>query len=383
MGAIRGALRWAAGAVVLHSAGPAWGQSPESAAVPPTTTCAADWAQAATAEVAPSVVRVERRNGDLVGTAFVFGSSTHLATALHVVSGRVASLRARFVDGTVTTFDVVAMDRDHDLAVLRVVAAPVGLRPLRPSTTPAERGAPVMMVRPSDPAPESWEVTTGVVSAVEPDKVVSDVLIRPGNSGGPLVNCAGEVVGVATGHTQQLSTAPSVARLIALWTTAGDDPVFRRRPLFRPSAHIAAVAGTSTEGTRVGPSVSGGIQSGPWMFRAETRVAWLVGRHSATTSEQGTLTGVGMNVQRSVTMFWVGAGAVYVAEERRVRSIDVNAGQPESHRTSTAEFEPLLLAHLKLEPFSLDYQFVIDVDAPRTSTHWIGVGFPLRTSEER
>ncbi len=161
-------------------------------------------------QVGPSVVRVHplRNGGDIegVGSGFVVGRGGLILTNSHVVRG---SSRFEIVthDGVSHMARVAGDDPDTDLALLRI-DPPVELpavrlgdsKKLRPGQLIVAIGAPLGF---------QATVTAGVVSALGrtmrsergrmiEDLVQTDAALNPGNSGGPLVNAAGEVVGVAT-----------------------------------------------------------------------------------------------------------------------------------------------------------------------------------------
>jgi S1-C subfamily serine protease len=171
--------------------------------------CDADWAIATYARVKPAVVRIMVSNG-IGGTGFLFGDVCHVATALHVVdSGR--RVRVAFADGSMQPAEVIGQDSDHDLAILQLSACTRDVAPLKVGAVPAI-GAPVMAVghplvdgtAPTGPEAAAsprhglleWSATTGVVSARNERFVQTDTVIHPGSSGGPLVDCHGDVVGV-------------------------------------------------------------------------------------------------------------------------------------------------------------------------------------------
>lgn len=165
--------------------------------------CASDWTGSVYPQVRPAVVRIVASNAE-TGTGFFFEDTCHIATALHVVdAGR--GLRIVLANGAVLAGEVVAVDSQHDLALLATSPCAPGVVPLRVAAPPAI-GEPVMavgnpFVGPRDaPGPFhgllAWSATTGIVSQRNDNYVQSDAATNPGNSGGPLVDCHGDVVGI-------------------------------------------------------------------------------------------------------------------------------------------------------------------------------------------
>jgi Trypsin-like peptidase domain len=151
----------------------------------------------------PGVVRITRPDGGL-GTGFVFFSNLHVATALHVVDlGR--DVRVEFPGGKTTTADVVAYDEEHDLAILQL-AAPAEAPPLVPRVS-VPVGAPILAIgNPYGDLPKvsrdlegllNFSVSQGIVSAKSDAYIQTDAVLSPGNSGGPMLTCDGEVIGIA------------------------------------------------------------------------------------------------------------------------------------------------------------------------------------------
>jgi putative serine protease PepD len=156
-------------------------------------------------EVLPSVFRVSAAGS--TGSAFAFGGrpeegGTTLITNFHVVADVVAEggTEVTIQRGQATyTARIGATDRARDLAVL---ATDEVFRPLTAAARRVQPGAPVVVV--GSPLGLADSVTAGVVSALRPrtdgskDQFIQfDAPISPGNSGGPLVDAEGEVVGVA------------------------------------------------------------------------------------------------------------------------------------------------------------------------------------------
>ncbi len=152
---------------------------------------------------APSVVGIEQRRGQ--GSGLILTPDGYLLTNAHVARAA-GPLRVRFSGTATVKGERVGADARTDLAVLRVEAP--GLRAL-PLGDSRKLAVGQLVVAIGNPLGFERSVTMGVISALyrnlpTPDGgmfdglVQTDAAVNPGNSGGPLLDAEGAVVGVTT-----------------------------------------------------------------------------------------------------------------------------------------------------------------------------------------
>ena len=143
--------------------------------------------------------------GQAQGSGFVLDTGGHIVTNQHVVDGA-TEVSVRFWDGSTYSAEIVGTDASTDLAVLSVDAPEAKLHPLTLGTSSSLAvGDGVIAV--GSPFGLEGTVTSGIVSALHrqigapnnfsiDDAIQTDAAINHGNSGGPLLDSLGRVVGV-------------------------------------------------------------------------------------------------------------------------------------------------------------------------------------------
>ena len=229
------------------------------------------------AATTPSVVRIQSTitGTDIfqqpitetgTGTGFVGSADGLIYTNAHVV-GDATTVTVTLADGTTKDGTVVGTDATDDLAVVKVDAN--GLIPLPIGIAADVRvGDPVVAVGNALALPGGPTATAGIISALNRSidtnngehlarLIQTDAAINPGNSGGPLLNAAGEVVGI---NTAGANNAENVGFAISLDTAL---PILQELSTGQP--HLKAFLGVQTVSIdaglaqRLGVAVGGGV----------------------------------------------------------------------------------------------------------------------------
>ncbi len=234
-------------------------------------------------QVAPAVVTIQATGGGLLpasgtGSGFIFDPNGWILTNRHVVEDA-SELTVTLNDGREFPGEIYGIDTLTDLAIVKIDAADLPVAPIG-SSAHLEPGQVAIAI--GNPFGFENTVTTGVVSGLGRQITASgatqasaetlrnliqtDAAINPGNSGGPLVNSAGEVIGVNTAVNQDaqgvgFAIPIDVAKPLLEQALAGD-------PLARPWIGVYYVPVTSAlaaeqdlpvdYGALIGSSTAGG-----------------------------------------------------------------------------------------------------------------------------
>ena len=183
------------------------------------------------------------------GSGFITQANNQLVivTNNHVVLDAI-NITITFANGATYPAKEIGSDSQADLAVLTINPMPSGLTPLTlVSSNDLQVGQPVVAV--GSPYGLQGTLTTGVISSLErtlqetepdgsagptiPDTIQTSTAINPGNSGGPLLNYAGEVVGITTAavsNSQGLGFAIPSATIIRELSTIVSTGAYNNHP---------------------------------------------------------------------------------------------------------------------------------------------------------
>ena len=212
------------------------------------------------------------------GSGFVYDSAGHIITNDHVVANA-SAISVMFSDGSKYSAKVVGTDASTDLAVLKVNAPSSKLHPLTlGDSSKLQVGDGVVAI--GSPFGLDETVTTGIVSALNRDisstnnftisgAIQTDAAINHGNSGGPLLNMSGQVVGINTqiesdsggnegvGFAVPSNTISTVASKLVNGQTVQHPylGVFVQTPANRSGAEVAQVKSGS-------PAADAGLKAG-------------------------------------------------------------------------------------------------------------------------
>jgi putative serine protease PepD len=206
------------------------------------------------------------------GSGFVLDSAGRIVTAAHVVDGA-SSITVKLQDGSSRTAKVLGTDNATDVAVLKIDPSGVKLHPLTIGSSAAlDVGDSVAAI--GDPFTYDRSISTGIVSGLDrtieapngftvAHAIQTDASLNPGNSGGPLLDSRGHVIGVV----DQIATDGSSEQSSGVGFAVPIDLIAKELPqLVKGQAVKHAYLGVSTStapGTAKGAVVGDVTAGGP------------------------------------------------------------------------------------------------------------------------
>jgi len=211
------------------------------------------------------------------GAGVVYNDQGYILTDQHVVAGA-TSIKVTFQDGFTTSAKLVGTDPSTDVGVIKVDVPASELHPLTfADSNSAQVGDDVVAIGSPFSLPET--VTSGIVSQTGrsitapnqftiPGAIQTDAPINPGNSGGPLLNAAGEVLGLNDQIETNNTTAGGEGSSSGVgFATPGNEDVKVANTL---------ISGKSVEhgyvGVSLAPSSEGGAQIAPQGSQSEPAI---------------------------------------------------------------------------------------------------------------
>lgn len=226
------------------------------------------------AKASPAVVEIEvtsqtttgrggSRSMGGQGSGFLVDNSGNILTNNHVVEGA-TSVQVIFNDGHTASASVLGTDANDDLAVLKVDASAIGgATPLTLNTNAVQPGQTAIAI--GSPYGLTNSISVGIVSGVNrkvagsslTGMIQTDANIQPGNSGGPLLNSSGEVIGINTAFEGQ-GTGIGFAIPTSLATKVLPD-LKASKQITRPWIGISGLDLNQTQSTTLGLSINQGV----------------------------------------------------------------------------------------------------------------------------
>jgi len=227
------------------------------------------------------------------GAGVVFNKQGDILTDEHVVAGA-KSVTVHFQDGVNAKAQVLGSDASSDVAVVKVSVNPDVLHPIPfANSNDAAVGDPVVAIGSPFGLPET--TTAGIVSAVNrnitapnnytiPGAIQTDAAINPGNSGGPLLDGAGDVLGL----NDQIETNSDSNAGVGFATPGNEDvkvadTIIDGKPVEHAYVGVCLEPPTNGTGAEITPSsASSGCTTGPVVAGSPAAKAGLVAGDTIT-----------------------------------------------------------------------------------------------------
>jgi putative serine protease PepD len=215
------------------------------------------------------------------GSGSVLDGNGRILTAAHVVQGA-SSIKVTFQDGTTRTATVLGTDQSTDIALLKVDPSGLTLHPLALGSSKSLSVGDSLAVI-GDPFQYSRSLSTGVVSGLDrtigatngfsiAHAIQTDASLNPGNSGGPVLDARGRLVGIAdqiaTGGSASQSSS-GVGFAVPIDLVKSELSQLERGAAVR-HAYLGVETGDATSGNGAlvgsvqggGPAAAAGLRSG-------------------------------------------------------------------------------------------------------------------------
>jgi putative serine protease PepD len=248
-----------------------------------------------TAEVTTTVPTPfgERQTRDTaLGSGFVLSTDGEIVTAAHVVADATA-IRAAFASGERRTATLVGRDDAADVAVIRAKVTGLTLKPLTLGSSKSLAVGDALAII-GDPLGFHRSLSTGVVSGLDrtieapngfeiAHAIQTDAAMNPGNSGGPLLDSTGSVIGIAdqiaTGTNQfggSSTTSTGVGFAVPIDLIKAELPALRRGERVTHAYLGVETASTTTtaSGAQVGGVLAGSPAADAGIRVGDVIVAW-------------------------------------------------------------------------------------------------------------
>ncbi|PIU56413.1 MAG: 2-alkenal reductase [Chloroflexi bacterium CG07_land_8_20_14_0_80_51_10] len=204
------------------------------------------------------------------GSGFLINTDGHILTNYHVI-GSAAKVRITLHDERILDATVLGTDREDDLALLKVDASEVsGIVPLALGDSDAVKPGQ-MAIAMGAPFGLEGSITVGVISGIGrsltgisqrtiTDMLQTDAAINLGNSGGPLLNSRGEVVGINTAIQASFSQPTGIGYAVPINTAKSVLPsMMEGGEVHRPWLGISGTAITPELAERLALPVESGV----------------------------------------------------------------------------------------------------------------------------
>jgi putative serine protease PepD len=213
------------------------------------------------------------QTGTATGSGFVIDAKGLIVTNAHVVNDA-TSITVKIGDAKAEKATLVGKDESTDLAVLKIDPAGLNLRPLTlADSSTVHVGDPTYAI--GNPFGLDRTLTTGVVSALQReiqspngfsiDNVIqTDAALNPGNSGGPLLDAAGRVIGVNSQIESNSSSAGGEGGNVGIGFAVPSNTVQRVVSQIEESGHVShAWLGVSSSDASNGAQVQQVVSGSP------------------------------------------------------------------------------------------------------------------------